>query len=669
MEQIHDLQQQRGGRIMRLNVKGKFLYVLVILLMFCFNAGAESITFSVDNNTYAVDLPEDYLIYVYGSGDDSPLLKLAGKRASEIDSVLDQLGSSVWGAHKTLFHQFWLSVKDRSAGLGTVPEGQALPKNIVDSYFDGVAIGRGPYTVETYDGRDYYVFENGQSIFQNGINYFIATFSGHNEVSLRWESGNGERTEDDIAVLKNIIRSVHVQKESESAAAEKTEEQATVPAETLTETSPETPSETTSENTLDSNQEPEAPPEQKRKQDQYYANGNIETKYEYNSNSQLQKTTYYNRFGQIEHYEVAEAWDDAGNVIEETDYYPESEAPYDICHYRYVYNGQGKVLTLSGTNADGSDVWQYTNEYNAQGDKIRSIYYGENGSVISYNEDYVFDSDDNLISYTELDADRNVIRKYNATWENGVRVSYTEIDGQGNLTSQYTFDPIFGDELTGFYTWNGDDYSVTYTYNNDSYVMEYTDINRGYNETTTFSIDGHKTRMKTYRKDSETGIWTLNSQSEYSINSEGNEICKQTNADGSSSYQETDSHRHILLRIDYDVEGSLKSKTKYEYDSNGREVRRSIFGPDDQLEMYYISEYDVSGKTKRENHYNADGQLEGYWVNEYDDQGQMTRMALYRSDDTVSYENFYRYLSDGTIQRKTIDYNADGTVRSEGDWK
>lgn len=202
--------------IMRLSVKDKFLFILVVLLLFCVSAGAESFTFSADNHTYAADVPDDYLIYISGSGDGNALLELAGRSAAEIDSVLEQLGSSVWGAHKTLLHQFWLSVKDRSAGLGTVQDGQSLPKDIVKSYFDGVAIGRGSYTVETYDGQDYYVFENGQSIFQNGINYYISTFFGHYEVALRWESGNGKRTEEDIAVLKDIIRSVRIEKGTDS---------------------------------------------------------------------------------------------------------------------------------------------------------------------------------------------------------------------------------------------------------------------------------------------------------------------------------------------------------------------------------------------------------------------------------------------------------------------
>lgn len=200
----------KGEKTMNKSVKmGILVALIIILLMFGINSFAETISFDVDRNTYIAEIPERYLVYIYGTGDNNPLIQLSGNTSAQIDSALEMLGSSVWVVQKTQYHQFWLSVKDRSAGLGMVSDGESLPKQILKSYYDGVSLSRGPYFVETYNGQDYYVFENGKSIYQGGKNYYISTFFGHYEVTLRWESGDGTRTAEDIAELKDIIHSVH----------------------------------------------------------------------------------------------------------------------------------------------------------------------------------------------------------------------------------------------------------------------------------------------------------------------------------------------------------------------------------------------------------------------------------------------------------------------------
>ena len=121
------------------------------------------------------------------------------------------LGCSVCCVHSSDMHQMWISVKDRSVGLGKAKEGESLPKDIVTAFYDGISFSRGRYKLETIDGRDYYLFADGPSIYQGGINYYISTMMGHYEVSVRWESGNGKRTQDDIALLKEIITSIRLE--------------------------------------------------------------------------------------------------------------------------------------------------------------------------------------------------------------------------------------------------------------------------------------------------------------------------------------------------------------------------------------------------------------------------------------------------------------------------
>ena len=189
----------------------KRIVSLLCVLVFVLSIGtahAEAYTFSVDQREYSVDIPDAYLVYTSSMGQESPLLKLTGATASSMDLYMAALGSSVCCVHREYMHQMWISVKDRSSGLGTVEEGGSLPKDIIKAYYDGVAFSRGSYSVETIDGREYYLFANGKSINAGGINYYISTMMGHYEVSVRWESGNGARTESDIAELKSIIASI-----------------------------------------------------------------------------------------------------------------------------------------------------------------------------------------------------------------------------------------------------------------------------------------------------------------------------------------------------------------------------------------------------------------------------------------------------------------------------
>ncbi len=141
-------------------------------------------------------------------GEDSPLLPVIGASVKDMSRYMTGLGCSVFAVCLPSGHQLWLSVTDRSAGLGSVGPDGSLPENIVKSYFDGTALSRGPYTVESFGGRDYYLFAKGISIYEGGVNYRISVFYGQYEIMLRWESGTGTRTGEDIETLKAVIRSV-----------------------------------------------------------------------------------------------------------------------------------------------------------------------------------------------------------------------------------------------------------------------------------------------------------------------------------------------------------------------------------------------------------------------------------------------------------------------------
>ncbi len=194
---------------MKKNIRLSVLCFAAALAILSYGALAdESLFFSVDGRTWEVVLPPEYLPYTSELGQNSPLLKISGATQTEMDEYIAPLGCSVFCRHVYWGHELWLSVKDHSTDLGRVNPGVSLPQDIVKTYYDGTTLSRGPYTVETVGGRDYYLFADGESTNAGGICYRISTFIGHYEVMLRWESGTGARTEEDIDTLKAIIRSV-----------------------------------------------------------------------------------------------------------------------------------------------------------------------------------------------------------------------------------------------------------------------------------------------------------------------------------------------------------------------------------------------------------------------------------------------------------------------------
>lgn len=173
-------------------------------------ANAEELSFQAEGHRFTVNIPEPYLAYTVELGAESPMMRMSGADAAEMDAYMAALDCAVCCLDSKNMHQMWLTIKDRSVGLGRAPEGGSLPADVLDAYYEGLGLIRGAFTVETIDGREFHLFANGRSIYSGGINYFISTFMGHYEISLRWESGTGSRTEEDIAVLKEIIASVRM---------------------------------------------------------------------------------------------------------------------------------------------------------------------------------------------------------------------------------------------------------------------------------------------------------------------------------------------------------------------------------------------------------------------------------------------------------------------------
>ena len=188
-------------------LKWIFSFLLMSCLLFS-PASAEEYTMTAAGKTYTVDLPEAYLPYTPEMGTESPMARVFGVDPSAMDPYMNALGCSMVCVHAEQRHEMWISVKDRSAGFSYLPEGTDPSGSNLEAYYLGVSVARGKYSAETYDGHTYWIFADGNSISEGGISYYISTFLGRDEVSVRWESGNGFRTESDMEEIKEIIRSI-----------------------------------------------------------------------------------------------------------------------------------------------------------------------------------------------------------------------------------------------------------------------------------------------------------------------------------------------------------------------------------------------------------------------------------------------------------------------------
>lgn len=102
-------------------------------------------------------------------------------------------------------------------------------------------------------------------------------------------------------------------------------------------------------------------------------------------------------------------------------------------------------------------------------------------------------------------------------------------------------------------------------------------------------------------------------------------------------------------------------KTENEYNTNGKCVRETLYGHNDEPWLYRTFAYDAQGRQTNTNQYSADGELEYYYTYDYDVQGNLTRQENYDADGRL--EDFLTYAHDE--QGRTMEccwYREDNTL-------
>lgn len=260
------------------------------------------------------------------------------------------------------------------------------------------------------------------------------------------------------------------------------------------------------------------------------------------------RTTNYDENGAIENYKTYE-YDDWGNEILMTHYYPDPDAP--VYYFQYVYDTQGNEIEEYVFYDDGEAhlvSWEEST-YDENGFLLTSVSYDDDGTVDSRDE-YEY----------EYDAAGNIIKRL-WYYDDDIFGSWYEYeyDSQGNEV-----------ELRG-YLENGDlDYITRREYDEAGNRV----VSRRYNGAEQlvrwyeYEYDGQGNEIASTAYDADGNI---TSWSQTSYDEHGNSVSYTSNYSGEEGDEST-----ALYENEYDEEGYLIKRTRY---SDG--------------ELAYVTEYEV----------------------------------------------------------------------------
>lgn len=350
----------------------------------------------------------------------------------------------------------------------------------------------------------------------------------------------------------------------------------------------------------------------KRKENEYYPNGKLKVQYEYNNSGYLYKTTYYNRFGYITKTLESTQWDESGNILKQVERHSNSFAKYAGYFYTFTYDSQGNKTSSYYTYADGSPGKRLTYQYDDKNRLQGSTTFDVNNNVISHNTNYQYDGEDHLISYFVMNSDNSIKESYQQVWNNGILAKITKKDSSNKTILQTIYDS-YGDVIESSYN----DDTSTYTYYDDHYEIYRFDSQYGY------SLDIYNDKGQCVRSS------------------------------------------------DMDKHGNISYEVTYEYDSSGKMIKSIFNHPRSPSSDFSVtSEYDNRDLVIRDIYLGPTGELNLYILYEYDSQQRTIKEENYNEKGIKYYETLYRYLDDGKMQRKILEYDySDGTLKSDSNWE
>lgn len=133
----------------------------------------------------------------------------------------------------------------------------------------------------------------------------------------------------------------------------------------------------------------------------YYRDDGSYSIYEYDTNGNRVKSTYYLEDGTVVDFWVYE-YDDNGNLIKEAYYF---ENGTSVEYWIYEYDENGNRIQMTYYNADGTIGYYSVYEYDENGNRVKATGYSADGSIISIDE---YDENGNKIKTTWYNPDGTI---------------------------------------------------------------------------------------------------------------------------------------------------------------------------------------------------------------------------------------------------------------------
>ena len=295
---------------------------------------------------------------------------------------------------------------------------------------------------------------------------------------------------------------------------------------------------------------------------------------------------------------------------------------------------EGEVFVTKETiQSTYSDLLKgYTYEYDESNRLIKKEYWiGEEGCSERY--EYTYDDNGNIVceTYVVDASSQNPTEVYTYTWE---------YDEAGNLV---TYKMVYNND-------NSFNTITEYKYDErgnllDEYCRVYPEEENGFLGRITYEYDANNRVIKKMESYSEGEIYQWET---YEYDAAGNQVRTLIGYN-------TQSEASIEQKFEYDDRGNLIKHTNiqrgelawyivYEYDEEGRVLKKLEYNEKDELGKSYLYEYDKWGnEIQYEEAWQGEVQIRKN--REYDENGIMIRMSNYRMDtceviEWIEYEYF-----------------------------